>query len=112
GRASGSSDELQLMRLAFDRRIFWRHALSAWSLWTSPIELLRSYSASLRHYYTYFVDAARVRSERGQRSDALRAIMYALWFFPIRAIYHLVAPRPLRKALITSISHRGSGTLK
>ncbi len=106
-RPPGSYDALRLRRLGFGRRVFLRHALPEWRLWPSPRGLLRSYQNVLWQYYEYFVSAAAERAEAGApRKDILRAIWGAFRTFPLRASYHLVAPKPLRRAFIASISPR------
>jgi hypothetical protein len=106
GRLPGSYDALQRKRIGYDRRVFFRHAIPEWRIWTSPIDFSRAYSGTLMHFFRYFVDAAVARAGRGERLQALRAIATALSIFPIRTAYHLVAPRPLRKAFLASIAPR------
>jgi glycosyltransferase involved in cell wall biosynthesis len=103
GRPAGSYDALQRNRIKYDRRVFLRHALAEWRIWSSPIDFSNAYTGSLMHFYNYFVDAAIERAGRGERYGALRAIATAFGIFPVRAAYHLIAPRPLRKAFWASI---------
>jgi glycosyltransferase involved in cell wall biosynthesis len=103
-RPGGSFDRLQRLRIGYDRRVFLRHALAEWRIWRSPLEFSRAYAGTLKHFYQYFVDAAVERAARGERYAALRAIAAAFGILPISAIYHLVAPRPLRSALCTAIA--------
>lgn len=106
-RPPGSYDALRLRRLGFGRRVFFRHALPEWRVWPSPKGLLQSYRDVMWQYYEYFVSAATERAERGApRNDIRRAIWGAFRTFPLRATYHLIAPKPLRKALIASFSSR------
>jgi glycosyltransferase involved in cell wall biosynthesis len=109
-RPSGSYDALQRRRIGYDRRVFFRHALPEWQIWRSPIDFSKAYSGTLMHFYRYFVDAAVERAERGERHQALRAIATALSIFPLRGTYHLIAPRPLRKAFWASIAPRRRAT--
>jgi glycosyltransferase involved in cell wall biosynthesis len=104
GRPPGTSDELQRKRISDTRRVFFRHSLPEWQLWKSPLDFLRAYASTLKHHYRYFVDAAVGRSESGKRLEALRAISTALRISPLRGAYHLIARRPLRKALWASIA--------
>jgi len=104
GRPSGSYDALQRKRAGYDRRVFLRHALPEWRVWKSPLAFSRAYSATLAHFYYYFVDAAVARAERGERQAALRAIVTAIGILPLRGAYHLLAPRRLRRAFWTSIA--------
>jgi glycosyltransferase involved in cell wall biosynthesis len=105
-RASGTYDALRLRRLGFARRVFFRHAIGEWRLWGSPRTALKSYRLVIDQYYEYFIDAATSRAERGDRLGALRAIFGACRTFPLRAAYHLVAPRPLRRALYLTLAPR------
>lgn len=105
-RPPGSYDALRLRRLGFARKVFLRHALPEWRVWGSPKAMLNSYRDVIWQYYEYFVDAAVARAEAGE-PGVLRAILGAMRVFPARAAFHLVAPKPLRKALFTSLlSHR------
>ena len=103
GRPSGSSDALQRQRISYDRRVFFRHALPEWRIWRSPHDFSKAYVGTLKHFFGYFVGAAVERADRGDRAAALKAIASALSVFPLRGTYHLIAPRPLRKALWASI---------
>jgi glycosyltransferase involved in cell wall biosynthesis len=102
-RPPGSYDALQRNRIGYDRRVFFRHALQEWRMWRSPLDFSAAYSGTLRHFYDYFVQAAVERAARGEYHGALRAVVTAFRIFPLRAAYHLVAPRPLRKAFWTAI---------
>ncbi len=103
---AGSYDALQRLRMSYDRRVFFRHALPEWRIWKSPLEFSKAYSGTLMHFYRYFADAAVERAERGERKEGLRAIAIALSIFPLRGTYHLIAPRPLRKAFWASVDPR------
>jgi glycosyltransferase involved in cell wall biosynthesis len=105
-RPAGSYDALQWQRISYDRRVFLRHALPEWRIWRSPLDFSHAYAGTLMHFYQYFVDASVERATRGERYGALRAIVSAFSIFPLRAVYHLVAPRPLRKAFLASIAPR------
>jgi len=106
-RPPGSYDALRLRRLGFGRRVFFRHALPEWRVWSSPKSLLGAYRNVMWQYYEYFVDAAVERAEHGQpRADVWRAVWGAFRTFPLRATYHLLAPKPLRGAFWTSLTGR------
>jgi glycosyltransferase involved in cell wall biosynthesis len=103
GRPPSSSDALQRERTGYTRRVFLRHGLPEWRIWRSPLDLSKAYVGTLMIYFGYFIGAAVERANRGDRGAALRAIASALRVFPLRGAYHLIAPRPLRKALWASI---------
>jgi glycosyltransferase involved in cell wall biosynthesis len=103
-RPRGSFDLLHRERIGYARRVFFRHALPEWRIWRSPVEFSRAYSGTLMHFFRYFSEAAVDRAARGERVEALRAIAIALGVFPLRGAYHLIAPRPLRKALWDAIA--------
>ena len=105
-RPPGSYDALRLRRLGFGRRVFFRHALPEWRVWGSLRGLMNSYRDVMWQYYEYFTTAAVERAEAGGREDVWRAIWGAWRTFPLRATYHLIAPKPLRKALISSLTQR------
>jgi glycosyltransferase involved in cell wall biosynthesis len=104
GRPYQTYDALQIQRIYFARRVFLKHALPEWRLWRSPVSFFKGYTARLWHFYQYFVDAAVTRAEAGDRAGAMQAIFGAFRVFPLRAAYHIVAPKPLRKAAITALS--------
>jgi glycosyltransferase involved in cell wall biosynthesis len=105
-RPPGSYDALRLRRLRFARRVFLRHAIPEWRLWNSPRSFSDAYKAVIQQHYDYFVDAAVSRAERGDRIAALGAMTGAFRVFPIRAGYHLIAPRPLRGAFLRTLAQR------
>jgi glycosyltransferase involved in cell wall biosynthesis len=99
----GASDALQRERIAYDRRVFFRHALPEWRIWNSPLDFAKAYAGTLWHFYQYFIDAAIERAARGDRHSSLRAIGTAFGVFPFRTAYHLIAQRRLRNAFWTAI---------
>ena len=101
-RPPGSFDALRFRRLGFGRRVFLRHALPERRVWPSFRAMTHSYRDVLWHYYEYFVEAAVERAEKGG-PGVWRAIWGAWRTFPLRATYHLIAPKPLRKAMLTSL---------
>jgi len=103
GKPAGSSDALQRARIGYDRRVFLRHALPEWRIWKSPVDFCTAYSGTLMHFYQYFIDGAIEGAARKERHKAICSIATAFRIFPIRAAYHLVAPRPLRKAFLAAI---------
>lgn len=105
-RPYGSYDALQLRRINFDRRIFLRHSVREWRIWRSPAEWIAAYVGTLRHFFVYFSDAAVARAEAGNRSGATRALWGAFCVFPIRTLFHLIAPRPLRNAIVMLLLKR------
>jgi glycosyltransferase involved in cell wall biosynthesis len=109
GRPYLTYDALNLQRTHFGRKVFLKHALPEWRLWHSPASFLKAYTARLWHFYEYFVDAAVKRSEAGDRTGAVQAIFGAFRVFPVRATYHMVAPKPLRKAALTVLTSHSRG---
>lgn len=105
-RAPGSFDALRLSRLGFARRVFFRHALAEWRIWSGPSQLTSAYRETLWQYYVYFNEAAVERAEAGDAASARRAIWGAFRTFPLRAAFHVVAPKPLRRAMAASLSGR------
>lgn len=104
-RPAGSYDALRLRRLGFGRRVFFRHALPERRVFGSWRGLMNSYRDVMWQYYDYFVEAATGRAEQGApRKDVWRAIWGAVRTFPLRGAYHLIAPKPLRKALVSSFT--------
>lgn len=105
-RPPGAFDALRLMRLGFTRRVFLRHALAERRALGGVGAFARAYRQVHWQYYSYFTDAAIERAASGDVRAARRAIGGALRTFPLRAIYHLVAPKPLRAAFLTAVLGR------
>ena len=108
-RAPGSYDTLQYRRIAFDRRVFLRHAVPEWKIWTSPIAFARAYSRTMRHFYEYFSEVSEQRAQRGERAGALRAAWIATTVFPLRALGDLVLrTTPLRRGVLGAFGPSGA----
>jgi glycosyltransferase involved in cell wall biosynthesis len=107
-RPPGSYDALRLRRLGYARKVFLRHALPEWRVFSSPKALVFSYRDVVWQYFEYFTEAAVARAAAGaDRGEVWRAIWGAFRALPLRTAYHLVGPKPLRKAaLATFLSHR------
>jgi hypothetical protein len=102
-RPPGTFDELRLRRLRFARQVFFRHAWAERALWNDWRGVLDAYREVLWQYYVYFTEAAAERARAGDRKAARRAIWGAFRTFPLRATYHLVAPKPLRTAFVSAV---------
>ena len=110
-RKIGDYDDLNRLRISYDRKVFRRHACKHWRVWRSPLEYVRAYSGTLRHFFTYFSQVALMAAENGQRRRALGAIRTAIGIFPLRATKYLLTSSNLRSALALAlfaqpISHR------
>src|SRR5262249_34178611 len=53
GRPDGTYDSLQLRRAGYDRKVFFRHAIPEWRIWSSPRDFMRAYAGTLMHFYQY-----------------------------------------------------------
>lgn len=102
-RATGTYDELQLNRITFARRIFFKHAIPEWRLWASPIAFARSYFGIMDQFLSYFTGTALYHAKRGERLAAFRAIWRAFAVFPSRALRMLLSDSSLRDALIAAL---------
>jgi glycosyltransferase involved in cell wall biosynthesis len=102
-RETGTYDELQLKRIVFARRIFFKHALPEWRLWGSPISFLRSYFGVMDQFLLYFSGTALYHAKRGERLAAFRAIWRAFAAFPSRALRMLFSESSLRAALVAAL---------
>lgn len=107
-RPPGTYTALRLRRLGFGRRVFLRHALPEFKVWGSWRGLTNSYRDVMWQYYDYFVSAATECAARGDRSEAWKSIWGAFRTFPLRATFHMIAPKPLQKAALASFSHHAS----
>jgi hypothetical protein len=105
-RALGSFDALQLKRLPYTRRVFFRHAIPARHRWRTSVDLLRSYVGALRVYHNYFANTAISSARSGHRIAALRAIWIALWILPPQTFKSLIKETPLRSAFLATIMPR------
>jgi glycosyltransferase involved in cell wall biosynthesis len=103
-REQSSFDKLQIARVRYTRKIFWRHAWPNRKRWPSPVEMARSFFNTQHHYFAYFAEAAQARAEAGNRAGALAAIWNAFWVFPTRAARGLIAPSPIRGAIAALFS--------
>ncbi|MFT3729331.1 MAG: glycosyltransferase family 2 protein [Terricaulis sp.] len=102
GRYGGTEDALQLRRIAFDRKVFFRHALPEWRIWSSPFELAKAHNNTLGHFYRYFSEAAEERAVAGQRGYALRTAWTAVSILPFRAAGDMFRASALRRALYSA----------
>jgi glycosyltransferase involved in cell wall biosynthesis len=105
-RPYGTYDALQLKRVKFDRTVFLRHAVPEWRIWRSPFAFLKAYTGTLRHFFDYFVDAAAHRAGSGDRRGSTRALIGAFSVFPLRTLYYVIAPKPLRAAVLSIVFPR------
>ena len=102
-RATGTYDALQLKRVSFARRIFFKHAVPEWRLWDSPIAFARSYFGIMDQFLTYFAGTALHHAKRGERLAALRAVWRAFAVFPSRALRMLFSDSSLRDAFVSAV---------
>lgn len=109
-RPPGSFDAMRLRRLDYTRRVFLRHALAEWRIWSSPGRFLDAHMHALWQYWTYFVDAAAGRAALGEMAGARRAISGCFHVFPLRATAHLLTPKPLRKAFVAAFLRPGKAS--
>lgn len=103
-RKKGTFNKLQMKRVAYTRRIFFRHAKPNRKRWKNPIAMWRSYFGSVESYYDYFVDTASDRALRGERWAAMKAVASAVYIFPTRAMRTLLGKTQLRNALLAALS--------
>lgn len=99
-RPPGSYDQLNYDRIKFDRRVFLRHALPEIGIWRSPVEFARSYTRSLRHFYSYFRHAAVMRSMEGDVEGVRFAIKGAFRVFPVRFTKDALLSPEVRQAVL------------
>ncbi|MEJ0059757.1 MAG: glycosyltransferase family 2 protein [Terricaulis sp.] len=111
GREPGTYDALNFKRIAFDRQVFLRHGLPEWRIFKSPLDFSQAYSGTLMHFYNYFVDAADVRAEKGQRLAALKVLLIAWGIFPLRGTLHLMKKTQMQHAFVSIMSPRPRAAL-
>ena len=97
-RPKGSFNNMQLMRSAFTRRIFLRHALPNRTRWKNTVAMIRSYYACQMYYWEYFLDVAAQRAARGERWGVVKAVSSAFWIFPSRTLRCLLGKTELRQS--------------
>ncbi len=106
-RPPGTFDKLRLLRLGYARKVFLRHALPEWRMWTSPRDFFHAYRDVVWQYFEYFCEAASSRAAAGaERGEIMRAISGAFRAMPLRSTLHLVGPRPLRRAFLSMLAPR------
>jgi glycosyltransferase involved in cell wall biosynthesis len=98
-RPHGVYDALYRKRAHFDRLVFLKHALPEWRIWKTPGRFFKAYTGTLSFFFWYFNSVALEQAQRGNRKAALKAIGSAYYVFPVRALYHTISARSLRKAL-------------
>jgi glycosyltransferase involved in cell wall biosynthesis len=103
GRASGTYDALQRMRIGFDRQVFLRHGLPiALRLWKSPLDMIRAYHKTLFHYYQYFEAQALRRAKDGTPAEVVRALVTPALYLPLLLFPEIVRNTRLRAALLAA----------
>ena len=106
GRAEGTYDALQRMRVGFDRQVFLRHAMpNALRLWRSPVGMIYAYHKTLLHFYRYFTNKAICCAENGSAGDVVRALKVPALYTPLLLIFEIFTRSPLRTALLAA-GHR------
>jgi glycosyltransferase involved in cell wall biosynthesis len=103
-RPPGAFDKLQLTRVRFTRKVFFRHAIPEWRRWRSPLEFIRGYFGAMTGYYNYFAQAAVDRAAERRRAATLLAIWRAFRIFPTRAVRDMLKQGRLRRAFLMAIS--------
>lgn len=101
-RPPGSYDELNKKRVGFDRKVFFRHAPRSPRIWGSPVEVLRAYTGTLKHFYAYFRDAMEERAESGDAKGARSAFWGAMKVFPMRVVKSIFVHPRFRRAVFTA----------
>ncbi len=91
-RPDGSYDDIQILRIEYCAKVFWRHALPNLARWRSPLGFARSYFGAFNHYHGYFVQAAKARAAQGDRQGTRRALYYAFRVHPIKAFVRMLMP--------------------
>jgi glycosyltransferase involved in cell wall biosynthesis len=103
GRAPGTSDALQRMRIGFDRLVFLRHGLPiALRLWKSPLDMIRAYHKTLFHFYQYFKAQAIWRAEDGTPAEVAQALVTPALYLPLLLFPEIVSNTRLRAALLAA----------
>jgi glycosyltransferase involved in cell wall biosynthesis len=100
-RPAGSYDDIQIERIKYCAKVFWRHAGRNLRRWRSPLTLVRAYIGATAHFYTYFVEAAIARAETGDYSGARRAAFHAFRLNPKRAL-KMMKGAPFRSAVASA----------
>jgi glycosyltransferase involved in cell wall biosynthesis len=104
GRAPGTSDALQRMRIRFDRQVFLRHGIpNALRLWKSPLGMIRAYHKTLFHYYQYFEAQAIRRAADGTPAEVVRALATPALYLPLLLFPEIVRDTRLRAALLAAV---------
>ncbi len=107
-RPPGSFDDLQLRRMGYTRKIFWRHAWPSRREWRGAKELLRDYFKAVETYYAYFVSSAAGRARAGDRAGALKALAFAFRTAPHRVLKGLVSHSEIQKSARAALFSRGN----
>ena len=111
-RPPGSYDELNKRRVGFDRRVFFRHAPRAMRIWTSPVDFLKAYTGTIKHFYEYFRDAMETRAEAGDAAGARSAFWGAVKVFPLRVAKSMFTHKRFRHAVFVAFGLLPARTAK
>jgi glycosyltransferase involved in cell wall biosynthesis len=107
GRAPGTSDALQRMRIGFDRQVFLRHGLPiGLRLWKSPLGMVRAYHKTLFHYYRYFEAQAIRRAKDGTLAEVAHALATPALYLPLLLFPEIVRNTRLRAVLLAAARRR------
>jgi glycosyltransferase involved in cell wall biosynthesis len=107
-RRKGTFDKLQMTRVGYTRRIFFRHAKPQRKRWKTTIDMWRAYFGSVEIYYNYFLEVAQDRGLRGERWGAVKAIGFAFRILPVRAVRSLARPGQMRTAVGLALSPKSA----
>lgn len=103
GRASGTYDALQRIRVGFDRKVFLRHGMPhALRLWRTPLGMIHAYHCTLLHFHRYFTDKAIWCAENGSAGDVFKALKVPALYTPLLLAREIFQRSPLRTALLTA----------
>ena len=112
GRPPGTYDKLHRSRLVAGRRVFLKHAIPERRIFKSAGDFSRGYNSRMWQFFTYFSYAAEQRAARGERRQAIYAMLTAAYVFPGRALVHLLKRSAMRRALVGILTRGKSANTK
>ncbi len=98
GRDPSDFGKMNFERVQYDRQNFLRNAIPEWRIWSSPMQFLRAYTASISYFYWHFHYLSSLAVETRNPVLARESVAGAFYVFPLRAMVHVITRSKFRRA--------------
>jgi glycosyltransferase involved in cell wall biosynthesis len=102
-RSPGARDELQWMRLAYNRQVFWTNVWRAGSRRPPIHNVMRRFLEHNGAFSSRFLQDARAYATAGNLSGTRRAVGHALCSSPLHTIKALATDISMQRIIVTSV---------